>query len=95
MGRVRCGRSIPLHPGVSSASRGGGSSARAVGGEGVFAFWFLRRLDGGKGNVPLCAEGHGPMSRVGEVLAVCSSLLYSACSVVSLHVGLMVVRFFV
>lgn len=51
---------------------------------------FFRDLEGGKGNTPLFAEGHGPISQMWKALAINYSLLYGTRYIVLLHIGVWV-----
>lgn len=53
----------------------------------AFGFCFLGRLEGGKDNMPLFAEGHGPISQMREALAINYSPMYGARYIVLLYIG--------
>lgn len=72
---------------LPASSWGMSRSAEATGVGGRFRFCCLVRLEGGKGNTPLFAGGHGPVSWMQKALVINYCLLYRAHYVVLLHIG--------
>lgn len=90
MGHTDFGRTVLLHLRLCLHPRGewaGQLRQQGRGGGVALGFCFLKRLEGGKGNMPLFAEGHGPISQMRKALEMNYSLLYGARYIVLLHIG--------